>query len=252
MQLHSSYYWFKSAISQEDCEKIIEMGKAKIAADEAAGIPTEAYTFGDQQKGAKSAEAAPLNETPAFNADSTKETYIRDSKVAWLNDQWIYDLVYPLIKTANSRAGWNWEYDMSESFQFTEYNSPGGFYGWHKDGFSDWPGINKRYIHGITNVPLKPNKSLPMPYVTDPKMVGKVRKISLTINLNAPGDYEGGNLKFDFGMHTDKEARFHECEEIRPQGSVIVFPSFVDHCVTPVTSGTRYSLVLWTLGDPWK
>jgi PKHD-type hydroxylase len=83
-------------------------------------------------------------------------------------------------------------------------------------------------------------------------MVGKVRKLSLTINLNSPGDYEGGNLKFDFGMHCEKENRFHECEEIRPQGSMVVFPSFVDHCVTPVTKGTRYSLVLWTLGEPWK
>jgi hypothetical protein len=24
------------------------------------------------------------------------------------------------------------------------------------------------------------------------------------------------------------------------------------HCVTPVTKGTRYSLVLWVLGDPFK
>jgi PKHD-type hydroxylase len=83
-------------------------------------------------------------------------------------------------------------------------------------------------------------------------MIGKVRKISMTVNLNVPGEYEGGNLKFDYGMHTEKDRRFHECEEIRPQGSIIVFPSFLDHCVTPILSGTRYSLVLWSLGAPWK
>jgi PKHD-type hydroxylase len=79
--------------------------------------------------------------------------------------------------------------------------------------------------------------------------VGKIRKISLTINLNTPGEYDGGDLKFDFGEHADE--RFYTCEEIRPQGSVIVFPSFMPHCVTPVTRGTRYSLVLWCLGRPF-
>ena len=60
-----------------------------------------------------------------------------------------------------------------------------------------------------------------------------------------------GNLKFDFGPHASGQ-RFHECVEIRPQGSIIVFPSYVYHQVTPVTSGTRYSLVLWSLGQPFK
>jgi PKHD-type hydroxylase len=82
-------------------------------------------------------------------------------------------------------------------------------------------------------------------------MVGKVRKISMTCNLNVPGDYDGGNLKFDFGHHTDG-SQYHECEEIRPQGSIVVFPSFVDHTVTPITRGTRYSMVLWCLGKPFR
>jgi PKHD-type hydroxylase len=81
-------------------------------------------------------------------------------------------------------------------------------------------------------------------------MVGKIRKISLTINLNESKDYEGGLLKFDFGKHS--ENRYHECIEIKPQGSIIIFPSFLDHCVTPIISGTRYSLVLWCLGKPWR
>jgi PKHD-type hydroxylase len=252
MQLTNSYFWFKEAISPENCEKIIAMGEAKIAQEEAEGRSTEAYTFGDMQKGARGEGASPLDDRPLYETEHTEKTYIRDSQVAWLNDQWLYDMIYPFIHEANVRAGWYWDFDLSEQFQFTKYNSPGGFYGWHKDGGSDWTKAYKRYIHGVTPIPLKPNGQLPSDYVTDHKMVGKIRKISLTINLNKPGDYEGGNLKFDFGMHTSREARFHECEEIRPQGSMIVFPSFIDHCVTPVTSGTRYSLVLWTLGDPWK
>ena len=92
---------------------------------------------------------------------------------------------------------------------------------------------------------------LPTHHTTNKNFIGKVRKLSATINLNKPGEYDGGNLKFDFGPHAAGK-RFHEVEEIRPQGSIIVFPSFTYHQVTPVTRGTRYSLVLWSLGEPFK
>lgn len=253
MQLKNSYYYFKSAIDPDICQKIINLGISKITEAEAQGINTEAYTFGNSQKSAMGSDALPLNDTPLSTvSDKSKKTYIRDSKIAWLYDQWLYDLIQPFIQRANHNAGWQWNYDLSEAFQFTQYNGPGGFYGWHKDGVSDWSGVYRRYIHGITPEPLKPNGELPSGYAVDHRQVGKVRKISLTLNLNSPNAYEGGDLKFDFGMHVDASDRFYECEEIRPQGSIIVFPSFVDHCVTPITKGTRYSLVLWTLGDPWK
>jgi len=42
------------------------------------------------------------------------------------------------------------------------------------------------------------------------------------------------------------------CKEIKPKGSVVVFPSFVWHRVKPVTAGTRYSLVIWNLGWPFR
>jgi PKHD-type hydroxylase len=256
MDLKYSYFWFKSALTPETCTRIIELGKSKLAEEEAKGNSTEGYTFGQRQKGALGKDAAPADEKPLTQINSeigsgNNDIYVRDSKVAWLTDTWLYDLIYPYIDEANHKAGWNWEYDRSESFQFTQYE-PSGFYGWHKDGQSDWNGIYKRYIHGVTEEPLRADNTVPAGYVTEPKFVGKVRKISLTINLNEPGEYEGGNLKFDFGVNSNRVDRFHECEEIRPQGSIIVFPSFVDHCVTPVTKGTRYSLVLWTLGDPWK
>ena len=72
-----------------------------------------------------------------------------------------------------------------------------------------------------------------------------------TYTRDSEGSYKGGNLKFDFGPHSHGK-RYHECVEIRPQGSVIVFPSYIYHQVTPVTEGTRYSLVMWTLGKPFK
>ena len=43
-----------------------------------------------------------------------------------------------------------------------------------------------------------------------------------------------------------------KCAEIKQKGSVVVFPSHLWHRVKPVTKGTRYSLVMWNLGYPFK
>lgn len=251
MQLTNLYYYYKNAISPDICKQIIDLGLSKIEEVEKLGGSTSAYTFDHSEKASRP-NAVPQGELSVSQLSVPKhQTYVRDSNIAWLTDTWLFELFYPFIHSANKNAGWNWEWDCSEAFQFTVYK-PEGFYSWHKDGGSDHLSKYKRYIPGITEIPLNPKGGLPEGYTTDPKLIGKVRKISMTVNLNAPGEYEGGNLKFDFGMHTEKEARFHECEEIRPQGSIIVFPSFLDHCVTPILSGTRYSLVLWSLGEPWK
>ena len=50
----------------------------------------------------------------------------------------------------------------------------------------------------------------------------------------------------------DESKHLVKCKEILPKGSIIVFPSFVWHRVKPVTEGTRYSLVIWNLGLPFK
>jgi PKHD-type hydroxylase len=119
-----------------------------------------------------------------------------------------------------------------ESCQFTRYGV-GQYYGWHCDSW------DKPYN--------KPD---------DLNSHGKIRKLSVTISLSEPEDYVGGNLEFDMrnqkDWEQDKKKAIHECTEIRPRGSIIVFPSFVWHRVAPVTKGTRYSLVVWNLGQPWR
>jgi PKHD-type hydroxylase len=253
MQLKNQYYFFKSIIPPETCQKIIDLGLKTIEFEKAQGRSTRAYTGGDRQKDAMP-NAVPQGELSASELKDhgiETPTYVRDSDVAWLGDQWLYDLIYPLVDEANMKAGWQWQWDSAEKFQFTVYK-PSGFYSWHKDGPSDQFGVYRRYIEGITQTPRRANGLLPDQYTDLEYMVGKVRKLSVTLNLNEPGAYDGGNLKFDYGKHIEGENQFHECEEIRPQGSVIVFPSFADHCVTPVTQGTRYSLVLWCLGNPFK
>jgi PKHD-type hydroxylase len=70
------------------------------------------------------------------------------------------------------------------------------------------------------------------------------RKLSFTLQLSDPKDYVGGDLELYYGK-----------EPIIPtkeQGFVTVFPSYVMHRVTPVTKGTRYSLVAWITGPSFK
>ena len=71
-----------------------------------------------------------------------------------------------------------------------------------------------------------------------------VRKLSFSVQLSPPDSYEGGDLL----LHTD-DPPIQAPKEI---GSVIIFPSFTLHEVTPVTEGVRYSLVGWVTGPAWK
>ncbi|HBD13649.1 MAG TPA: hypothetical protein DCZ13_15990 [Porticoccaceae bacterium] len=66
------------------------------------------------------------------------------------------------------------------------------------------------------------------------------RKLSSVLHLNDAGDYHGGELQ----IHAEKDVRVAPAAV----GAVIVFPSYILHRVTPVTEGTRYSLVQWSRG----
>lgn len=252
MQIKNSYWYFKSVLSKEFCQKIIDLGTKKIEKHKKKGEDVDGKTFGDKQKSKDL--YTPLNElsfNEAKDKIDTSKAYIRDSEITWLNDEWIYDTVLPIVREANEMAGWKYEFDAWEDFQFTTYHAPGGFYGWHSDMSSDHNAVYKRYIHGLTPVPLKKDGSLPFGYTKANHLVGKIRKLSVTINLTPEENYDGGNLKFDFGRHAENE-QIHEAKVGRAQGTIIVFPSYTYHCVTPVTRGTRYSLVLWCSGRPFK
>ena len=67
------------------------------------------------------------------------------------------------------------------------------------------------------------------------------RKLSLTVQLSDENDYEGGDLIFYTGSVREQAPR--------GKGSVIVFDSRLYHEITPVSKGTRYSLVKWYHGD---
>ena len=72
----------------------------------------------------------------------------------------------------------------------------------------------------------------------DPFGVGnQIRKVSVVALLSDPEDFEGGEFEFEPGVPIKMK-----------KGSVIAFPSFLRHQVTPVTSGKRYSAVCWING----
>jgi PKHD-type hydroxylase len=233
LQLKYSYWYFQSVITPEICQKIIDAGNAKIVEAKKNNVPVDGYTFGENSK-LDMPNAMPKGEktTQEIKQKDASEVYVRDSEVAWFTDPWLYDLIHPYIHDANRLAGWKWNWDYSEPFQFTKYNE-GGFYGWHKDGGGCHNTAFKRFIPGISKEPMRSNDRMPDGYTNNAKTVGKIRKLSMTLSLNPATEYEGGDLKFDFGPHNGEQ--FHTCSEIHPQGSIIVFPSFVDHCVTPVT-----------------
>lgn len=257
------YYWFfKAAIPDHICDAILEAGiEAMIRQEKKFGKDVSAGSVGGwKQK--NSSSSIPSNsksqQTLKKEGVDLDSVYVRDSNVAWLNDKAIYDLIWPFIQEANTRAGWNFDWDFTEDLQFTKYQ-PGQFYGWHADAQSKpYREFDKEKDKSHTN----PDGSIfldtfgnPMPEdmsaTVNPKMVGKIRKLSMTLSLSDPKDYKGGNLRFDLGPHRG-DNRYHTCKEIRPKGSIVIFPSHVMHQVTPVTSGTRYSLVAWSLGPPFK
>lgn len=77
------------------------------------------------------------------------------------------------------------------------------------------------------------------------KIYGKnIRKLSIVVQLSSPEGYEGGELC----IQTGNEPQIIKKE----QGFLAAFPSYVLHGVKPVTEGTRYSLVAWLTGPPFK
>lgn len=73
---------------------------------------------------------------------------------------------------------------------------------------------------------------------------GISRKLSMAVQLTDPSEYEGGNLQ----VMTSGEP-----QNVRKQrGLIAVFPSYVLHQVTPVTQGSRQSLVTWVSGPAFR
>ena len=137
----------------------------------------------------------------------------RQSTISWLpfnkmqpmND----DLIYLIQKINRNHFGFS-NVQIAQPAQVSEY-SKGQFYGWHTDSTID--------------MDIEP----------------PVRKLSMTLLLNDPSEFEGGNL----------EIAGKEMSHMK-QGHAAIIASFLQHRVTPVTKGVRKSLVVWFNGEPFK
>lgn len=136
----------------------------------------------------------------------------RRSFVSWIGanseTEWIFRKITDVVKQ-NNQQFWNFDLEKIEKLQFTHYlSSEEGTYHAHTDP-TPW--------------------SLP-----------HNRKLSMSLQLSDPKDYEGGELL----LHLS-----HNPTVISKQkGMMVFFPSHTLHEVTPVTKGERYSLVAWIHG----
>lgn len=148
-------------------------------------------------------------------SSETDESY-RKSEIKWLEQgnpqcRWLYEKFVTLVTEANS-ALWHFELTgIFDDLQYTVYHEGGGHYDWHMDTGSG---------------------------------VFSKRKVSITLQLSGPDEYEGGDFEFLLGKDLTRLPR--------KKGCAIIFPSFFLHRVAPVTRGIRKSLVLWISGQPYR
>jgi len=153
----------------------------------------------------------------------------RDSGIIFDESPWLYNLLSPFVKKANTVNEWNFDIEGSEPCQFTEYKK-NQYYHWHTDSW-DSPYKNPSYKH-----------------------YKKIRKLSITLSLSHENEYKGGDLKVAIPQVKNHELSYNlfKYKTLREKGSFIIFPSYFLHAVEPVTKGTRYSLVNWFVGEPFK
>jgi len=162
----------------------------------------------------------PLETGTIGNYETTVDD-IRKSSVGWLtrneDTEWIFSRYDGAVQRSNS-CWFGLDLDPLRVIQFTVYDDAGGHYEWHWDMHTTPEADNTEVI--------------------------KQRKLSVVTQLNAPDEYDGGVFQVaPCGQLYDIE---------RKKGLTYMFLSFVNHRVSPVTKGTRYSLVGWYEGPDWR
>lgn len=161
----------------------------------------------------------PFQEGKTGTTDDGVDKKMRSSQIKWIFPskqwEWLYDKLMNMIIEANDNL---WHFNITsllDSIQYTEYHaSENGHYGWHQDLGS-----------GMLST----------------------RKISVTVQLSDPSEYDGGDLEYFSGGDPENAMKVE-----RNKGLVFIFPSFMMHRITPVTRGIRRSFVLWIGGEHFK
>jgi len=167
----------------------------------------------------KDVATIPFQKAATGESNEGTDDSVRSSQIKWIPVMqewaWLYDKLLKMIVEANDNL-WNFNlHSVLDNIQYTEYHaSENGHYGWHQD---IGPGALS------------------------------TRKISVTVQLSDPSEYEGGDLEYFKGGNPNEALKVE-----KNKGLVFIFPSFMMHRITPVTKGTRRSFVLWVGGNPYK
>ena len=166
---------------------------------------------------------------------------IRKSKNTWIpTTHWITGWLWHYVEMANRN---NFLYDISyiesESMQYASYGV-GEYYHWHTDS-----SIAVHYKPQFQTSARESTKD--DNYLRERTSIENelVRKISFSLQLSDPDDYEGGNIQF-----IDESNKNYIAP--RQKGSLIIFDSRTKHRVCKVRSGVRKSIVGWVVGPRWK
>lgn len=139
---------------------------------------------------------------------------IRNSHVSFIfpneHTHWIFARMTDLINNMNEQYFGFDLHALEQGLQFTHYVAPDEHYTWHVDRGRQ----------------------------------SGVRKLSVSIQLSDPEEYEGGELELSFGPEPITMQK--------QKGMAVLFPSYTMHRVKPVTKGERFSLVAWVSGPPFK
>jgi PKHD-type hydroxylase len=144
----------------------------------------------------------------------TYDDELRKSDVMFIENtpetEWIYNRLAGLAIQCNNERYWFDLLGFHNNLQLASYTE-GDFFDWHLDfGAGE---------------------------ISD-------RKLSISMQLSDPDEYEGGDLQFMLNQKIVSAPR--------EKGTIIVFPSFMMHRVTPITKGVRKSIVGWVAGPPYR
>lgn len=144
------------------------------------------------------------------------EPSVREARLGWIHPDGdsrpLYDRLTALAERVNAETFGFELVGFPEALQYTVYESPSAGYDWHID-----------LIDSPTELQ---------------------RKLSLTVQLTDPDEYEGGALEVRDG--------YDVVPAPRDRGCLVAFPSWALHRVAPVTRGTRRSIVAWIGGPPFR
>lgn len=162
----------------------------------------------------------PEKDATVYQKHKSSITDARSSKLRWINEYKHQEINIVLNSYLNKVNREMLGFDVSYgpgAFQYTEYSAEAhGHFDWHIDTLYDNNAVSDR-------------------------------KVTLCVHLSDPSDYEGGV----FCLDSSATPKF-DVDSFKPRGSIIIFPSYLKHCVTKVTKGTRKSLVLWYNGPRFR